>query len=122
MAVNHVLEEKPNQKVVQHKPAPVNILKSQNKLIQQTFKLSTHRLTFSISIIQIYTFEIADTCKNVHKSDEECKSWTSAGYCAGGNYENWMKKNCNKECGFCGRVNSMYFLHNFHRIAKFKPI
>ena len=38
-------------------------------------------------------------CKN-KKPDSKCKKWKKL--CKDGEWGNWLKKNCEKTCGFCG--------------------
>ena len=41
-------------------------------------------------------------------SDKDCNDWQKKGYCAESHvYFNYMKKSCNKTCGFCGKGNKL---------------
>ena len=53
------------------------------------------------AINYLFTFFVA--CKDIHS--RYCPSWKRSGYCTNDRYKNYMRRNCQKTCGYCGGKN-----------------
>jgi len=56
----------------------------------------------SLPVLLVAVFVgLNEACRNI-QPERNCVYWESEGYCSGRGYDDYMKKNCEKACKFCG--------------------